>query len=53
LRAVGSVALTCDFEAVLTLAVGAPDRLPFRVSRLEGPPRLVIDLRHADGAGPR
>jgi hypothetical protein len=47
LPAIGSLALTCDFEAVLTLAAGAPARLPFRVTRLEGPPRLVIDVRHA------
>ena len=46
LPAVGSLALTCDFEAVLILAAGAPARLPFRVTRLEGPPRLVIDVRH-------
>lgn len=49
LPAVGSLALTCDFEAVLTLAAGAPDRLPFRVTRLEAPPRLVIDVRHPGG----
>ena len=46
LPAVGAIELTCDFEAVLTFAAGAPERLPFRVSRLEGPPRLVVDVRH-------
>jgi hypothetical protein len=38
--------LTCDFEAVVVwvLAVGSPNR--YRVTVLEGPPRLVVDLRH-------
>ena len=39
--------LTCDFEAVVTwvAAVGSPE--PFRVTVLEGPPRLVVDVRRA------
>ena len=36
---------TCDFEAVVTwvLAVSSPE--PFRVTRLAGPPRVVVDIR--------
>lgn len=42
--------LTCDFEAVVTwvAAVGSPE--PYRVTLLDGPPRLVVDLRHHRGA---
>jgi hypothetical protein len=37
---------TCDFEAVVTwaVAVRAPER--FRVTALEDPTRVVVDLRH-------
>ena len=37
---------TCDFEAVVTwvVAVRAPER--FRVTALENPTRVVVDLRH-------
>jgi hypothetical protein len=36
---------TCDFEAVVTwvLAVSSPE--PFRVTRLENPSRVVVDIR--------
>jgi hypothetical protein len=36
---------TCDFEAVVTwvLAVSSPE--PLRVTRLENPPRVVVDIR--------
>lgn len=43
---VREVVRTGDFEAVLTWAVGLDDRVDFRVLRLDGPPRLVIDLRN-------
>lgn len=33
-----------DFEGVVTWAVGVDDRVGFRVSRLSGPPRLVVEL---------
>ena len=33
-----------DFEAVLTWALGINGEVPFRVSTLSSPPRLVIDL---------
>ena len=40
------VVRTGDFEAVLTWAVGLGDRVDFRVSTLESPPRLVVDFRN-------
>jgi hypothetical protein len=43
-RAVDEVAQVEDFEAVLTWAVGLNAEIPFRVSTLTAPPRLVIDL---------
>jgi hypothetical protein len=33
-----------DFEAVLTWALGAKTEVPFRVTTLSSPPRLVIDV---------
>lgn len=35
---------TGDFEAVLSWAAGATERVPFRVSTLRSPTRVVIDL---------
>ena len=35
------------FEAVLTWAIGVGGEQPFRVTRLENPPRLVIDVSTA------
>lgn len=43
--AVAEARLVGDFEAVVTVGVGASARLPFRVTELSGPSRLVIDLR--------
>ncbi len=43
---VREVVRTGDFEAVLTWAVGLGDRVDFRVLTLDGPPRLVVDLRN-------
>jgi len=43
-RAVKEVAQVEDFEAVLNWAIGVNAQLPFRVSTLESPPRLVIDI---------
>jgi hypothetical protein len=34
------------FEGVLTWAVGLADRVPFRVTTLPDPPRLVVDFRN-------
>ena len=35
-----------DFEAVLTWVVGLRSEVPFRVSVLDAPPRLVVDFQH-------
>ena len=35
-----------DFEGVLTWAIGVRDRVPFRVTTLDGPPRVVVDLQN-------
>jgi hypothetical protein len=43
-RAVGEVAQVEDFEGTLTWVAGLNAELPFRVSTLTGPPRLVIDI---------
>ena len=43
---VREVVRTGDFEAVLTWVVGLSDRVDFRVSTLQEPPRLVIDFRN-------
>lgn len=42
------VVSTCDFEAVVTwvLAVASPE--PYRVTLLEGPPRVAVDVRHRE-----
>jgi hypothetical protein len=39
------VVRTGDFEAVLTWVAGLEDRAPFRVIRLSGPPRIVVDVQ--------
>lgn len=39
---------TGDFEAVLTWVAGLDERAPFRVLRLAGPPRIVVDVRADD-----
>ena len=43
-RAVGELKQVEDFEAVLTWVAGLKAKVPFRVSTLTSPPRLVIDL---------
>ncbi len=40
-----AVRLTCDFEGEVSWALGLASRRPFRVFSLEGPPRLVVDVR--------
>jgi hypothetical protein len=37
---------TGDFEAVLTWIIGLEKQVDFRVLALDGPPRLVVDLRN-------
>ncbi len=46
LPAVLEIVQTCDFEAVVTwvLAVRSPEG--FRLTRLDDPARLVVDVRH-------
>ncbi len=34
----------CDFEGVVEYAIALSDEVPFKVSTLPGPPRLVIDF---------
>jgi hypothetical protein len=41
---VHEVVRTGDFEAVLTWAIGLDERVGFRVSTLDNPSRLVVDL---------
>ena len=43
-RAVGELKQVEDFEGVLTWVAGLKAQVPFRVSTLASPPRLVIDL---------
>ena len=43
-RAVGELKQVEDFEGVLTWVAGLKSQVPFRVSTLTSPPRLVIDL---------
>jgi len=40
------VVRTGDFEAVLNWTIGTRHLLPFRVSTLNAPPRLVVDVAH-------
>jgi hypothetical protein len=42
--AVVELVRTGGFESVLTWAVGIDGKRPFRVARLDGPPRIVIDI---------
>jgi hypothetical protein len=35
----------CDFEAVLQWAIGTKAKQPFKVTALNSPPRLVIDIK--------
>jgi hypothetical protein len=43
---VREVVRTGDFEAVLSWAVGLSDRVDYRVTKLQDPPRLVVDFRN-------
>lgn len=46
LKNVRQLAQTCDFEADVTWVAGVLSPNDFRVMRLAGPPRLVVDIRH-------
>ena len=37
---------TCDFEAVVSWVLGVRSPEPFRLTRLDDPSRLVVDVRH-------
>ena len=43
--AVVELVRTGGFEAVLTWVIGVESEQPFRVTRLESPARIVIDIR--------
>ena len=38
--------LTCDYEGIVEWVLGLEKQVPFRVLTLQGPPRLVVDVRH-------
>lgn len=40
--------VSCDFEAMFTVLLGLEQRMPFHVSELRDPARLVVDVRHAE-----
>ena len=46
LEAVRQVVVSGDFEAVLSFGVGLAGRLPFTVSTLTDPSRIVLDVAH-------
>lgn len=50
LTAVRALQMTCDFEGVVSWAVGAPRALPFRVMPLSDPARIVVDVAHTTAA---
>lgn len=39
---------TCDFEAVVTWVLGVASPEPYRVTLLEDPPRVAVDVRHRE-----
>ena len=43
---VAELVRTGGFEGVLTWAIGLNDQVDFRVTTVQGPPRLVIDVRN-------
>jgi len=42
---VSELVRTGGFEAVLTWAVGVDEKRPFKVTRLDSPPRIVVDVQ--------
>ncbi len=45
--------LFCEFEGELDWVLVVGEKRPFRVSTLDGPPRLVVDVARARDAGAR
>jgi hypothetical protein len=41
---VEEIAAAGDFEGVLSFGIGIDERTPFRVLRLSGPGRIVVDV---------
>ena len=39
--------VSCDFEGMFTVLLGLQERAQYRVSELQNPCRLVVDLRHS------
>ncbi len=37
---------TCDFEAVVVWALGLSQQVDFRVTELDNPPRIAVDVAH-------
>lgn len=50
LQVIDEVVLGTTFEADLQAFIGVADRVPFRVRRFNDPPRVIIDIVHADVA---
>jgi hypothetical protein len=46
------LARTGDFEGVLAWAIGVKDKVGFRVSRLDSPPRLLVEVCSAAAVNP-
>jgi len=46
LPAVKEMKLVCDFEGQVEWVLGVAGALPYRVSELTGPARVVLDVRH-------
>lgn len=46
LPVVRELAMTCDFEAIVTWVLGAAAPNRYRVTELADPARLVVDVRH-------
>lgn len=47
------VVSTCDFEAVVTWVAGVASPEPYRVTLLDDPARVVVDVRHRDAGSDR
>jgi hypothetical protein len=45
MRAISEVRKVGDYEATLSLGIGVKKKLPFRVTLLENPTRLVVDIK--------